>query len=378
VIAIDRRQGDRFSGAVIIEVTSINPLLSLIMTTAASNLCARCLEDFRLEEFGPSAMVSLTAARVGLWEWEPRNEVLRCCARARSICGLTADEPLTLDRLLARIHPEDRQIVAGGLRQMFVDGGRRRFECRTMDGEAEQWISMTGRRCSLSGVVPAIAGVVSDITESKRHAVHRDLLVRELSHRINNIFAVLSATLHVSSRAANTAKELSTELQSRLSSLAIACSVPSESREKVALQSIVERELAPFSELARIMVSGEPTWLAQWPAMSMTLILHELATNAMKYGALGREDGELSVRWWSQRDRRTSCIVLHWKEHSREGIIKPGRTGLGSSLMAMAARNVDGNIRVEFQPDGLAATIVLPRERLPDVSGSPSNREYTP
>jgi two-component sensor histidine kinase len=144
------------------------------------------------------------------------------------------------------------------------------------------------------------------------------------------------------------------------------------------LQSLVERELAPFSDLARIVVSGEPVWLAQRPAMSMTLILHELATNAMKHGALRREGGELSVRWWSRMHNRASCIVLHWKEHSSEPVKSPEHTGLGSSLMSTAAHNMGGDVCLEFQPDGLAATVVLPRELSPVVPITASSRELKP
>ena len=326
-----------------------------VMTT---DPCSHCLQELLVEEHRPSAMLSLTAAGVGLWDWEPRDGAMRCCGRARSICGLTADEPVTFATFLARIHPEDRARVAGTLRQALLLGGQRTIECRTLQSEGERWIEMEGRRCSLSGAVPAVAGVVRDITASKRQSLQRDVLIRELAHRINNVFAVISATVHMSSRSASTPEELTRELQSRIGALARSYTVPDT--DGVALQSIVERELAPYSDFARIVMSGEPAWLEQSTAMSMTLILHELATNAMKHGALRSADGELSVRWWSRRDEHAPCVVLHWKEHSSERIESPRHDGLGASLMSMAARNVDGHICMEFQPDGLAATVVLP------------------
>ena len=311
----------------------------------------------RLERASPT--LSLTAAEVGLWDWQPDDGSMRCCARFRSICGLPAQEPITLERFFARVHPEDRQLLDSSLQRALADGGKCSVECRTLEGGRERWIGIEGRRCSISGLIPSMAGVVMNITARKQRTLQRDLLVRDLSHRISNAFAVLSAVVHLSARNAQTTEELSKVLQERIKALARAYAVPSDDND-TALHTIVERELAPYSDLGRVVMSGEPTWLPPRFATSMTLILHELATNAMKHGALRRKDGQLFVRWWSQTEHRVPCTILHWKEHSSERITPPSRTGLGSSLLTMIAGNVEGDIRLEFQPDGLAATVVLP------------------
>lgn len=259
---------------------------------------------------------------------------------------------------LNRIHAEDRERVDKTLRRALEDGQLCSLECRTLVNQRDRWIGIEARRCS-SGVTPTLAGVLMNITACKERALQRELLVRDLSHRISNAFSVLSAIVHLSGRAAKTADDLSAGLQERIRALARAYAVCPDN-DDIALASIVERELAPFADLARVAVSGEPTWLAPRFAVSMTLILHELATNAMKHGALGKTDGSLSVRWWSQMDHRAACIVVHWKEQSSMPIAPPSRTGLGSTLLSMSARNVDGDICMDFQPDGLAATIVLP------------------
>jgi len=307
----------------------------------------------------PDPAASLDAAEVGLWQWRPDDAALLCCARFRSICGLASDAPVTLDSLLARIHPADRERIASALQLALADGQPCSIECRTLEGGRERWIAIEGRRRFERGALPSVAGVVMDITARKQRALQSELLMRDMSHRISNAFAVLSAVVHLSSRNARTPEELSRVLQARITALARAYAVATDDKD-VALRSIVERELAPFLDLARVTVSGEPTWLPPRFAISMTLILHELATNAMKHGALRRADGELFIGWWSQADRRAPRTILHWKERCGEPIAPPGRSGLGSSLLSMSAGNVDGDIRMEFQPDGLVATVILP------------------
>lgn len=328
---------------------------SLLMTLEKHDALAA--SGLLLDE--PSPAASLDAAVVGLWEWRPDDATLLCCARCRSICGLPAHEPVTLDSLLARIHPEDRERLASALQLALADGQPCSIECRTLEGGRERWIAVEGRRCSERGALPSMAGVITDITARKQRALQSELLMRDLSHRLGNAFAVLSALVHLSGRNAGSAAELSRVLQARISALARAHAVAPDDAD-VALRAIVERELAPFLDLARVTVTGEPTWLPPRFAISMTLILHELATNAMKHGALRGNDGELFVSWWSQSDHHAPRTVLHWKERSSERITPPDRNGLGSSLLSMSAANVDGDIRMEFQPDGLAATVILP------------------
>jgi two-component sensor histidine kinase len=324
------------------------------------NRCTTYSGELHLDK--PSATLCLTATGVGRWDWQPDDGTMRCCARCRSICGLPANEPVTFETLLARIHPEDRDQVALTLQRALGDGRMCSIECRTLEGGRDRWVGIDGRRCSISNATPSIVGIVMDITARKERAFQRELLVRDLSHRVSNAFAVLSAVVHLSGRSATTAEDLIRVLQARISALARAYTIPADDTD-IALRAIVERELAPFSNLARVAVSGEPTWLAPRFAISMTLILHELATNAMKHGALRRPDGELFVRWWSRANDPGRCTVLHWKEHSSELITPPTRTGVGSSLLSMIARNVEGHVCIEFQPDGLAATIVFPCER---------------
>ena len=209
---------------------------------------------------------------------------------------------------------------------------------------------------------------ISEVIEGREARLSQDRITRELRHRTDNIFAVLSAIVRLSSRGADDVADLSDKLTQRIGALAIAhrVSIDSESQssKEADLQTLVEEILAPYrsGNTDRLTTSGERVSLQRKAITPLGLSLHELATNALKYGALSVGDGTVEVSWHVADD----LLHLNWIEACGPAIDTSrapdpdARTGSGSRIIAGVLAGLKGTIKFDFQPRGLHAEICLP------------------
>ena len=196
------------------------------------------------------------------------------------------------------------------------------------------------------------------LTEARDRA---DLLARELNHRVKNLFAVILAIVRLSARNATPeAKDVTDSIAHRIQALLIAHEMTqgSASRPVANLANLVETTLAPHrAEHRGCSIEGPRVELPSEKVQPLGLVLHELATNAVKYGAWS-QNGSLQIDWL--RDHDSGELVLEWREHCPDGCHPADRKGFGSMLMESSARQLQGSIDRTFTPEGCHVRIAFP------------------
>jgi PAS domain S-box-containing protein len=198
--------------------------------------------------------------------------------------------------------------------------------------------------------------IARDVTERKRNDEHIAMLAREAEHRTKNILATVQATVNLSR--AKTVGGFKRAIEGRIQALANVHSLFVESRwGGVELSRVVTQELAPYLERGelRAQIDGPQVWLATETAQAIATTLHELATNAAKYGSLSVPEGHLCVKWSRAADGQ---LTLYWTESGGPPTKKPTRRGFGMSAIEQMIRQ-EGEIHLDWRAEGLACVIVL-------------------
>jgi PAS domain S-box-containing protein len=277
---------------------------------------------------------------------------------AERIFGYTADEaigqPITIvipeDR-----HHEEREILTRIRRGERID----HFETvRRHKHGALIIISLTVSPVKNSeGKVVGASKIARDITEQKRTQDHIATLAREAEHRSKNMLATVQAAVHLSQ--ANTPEGLKQAIEGRIQSLANVHSLFVKTRWIGAdLSTIATQELAPYSEndKERILIAGPPILLEPNAAQAIAITLHELATNAAKYGALSVANGHVDLKWSHEADGRLHML---WTETGGPKVQEPTRKGFGGRIIEQMIPQLKGNTRFDWRPQGLICELTL-------------------
>jgi PAS domain S-box-containing protein len=207
------------------------------------------------------------------------------------------------------------------------------------------------------GSIIGASKIARDITKRKRHDEHIAMLALETEHRVKNLLATVQATVNLSQ--SKTLRGLKGVIVGRIQALANVHALFAESRWKGAeLSSLVRQELAPYlRDNARAHIDGPQLLLEPNTAQTIAVILHELATNAAKYGALSRSKGRVEVKWSLVLNGQ---LILTWTEKKGPVVKKPTRQGFGTHVMERMIRDQHkGELRLDWRADGLACEIVL-------------------
>lgn len=194
----------------------------------------------------------------------------------------------------------------------------------------------------------------------------QDVLNQELSHRLKNTLAMVQAI------ASRTLKGLANEpavdiFMQRLHALASAHNVLLQQNWSGApVADVVGAALASIEAVDRLDIQGPPLHLGARVALSMSLLLHELGTNALKYGALSNSDGTVEIRWWTEVRGDVDTFVFRWTETGGPGVLARTRRGFGSRLIEMGLMG-SGHAEMDFRPEGLVAELTAPLGRIGDI-----------
>lgn len=322
--------------------------------------------------------LAVEATEMGLWEWNAQTGETFWSDRQKDIFGLPKSEPASYEFWHSAIHPEDREHVMSGVGALSDprSGGQIQVEHRVVrpDGEV-RWILSRGRMLyeMVNGELkPArILGTIIDITERRRNEEVRQLLVQELNHRVKNLFAMMSGMVALTARMAETPKQMAAALRGRIEALArahelirpaITGSEPTDGETSV--DGILQAILAPHISQdapSPMTLEGPPVHIGPKAATILTLVLHELATNASKYGALSVPEGRLRVTWV-----RGAMLTLLWQEENGppiQGV--PSAEGFGSKLARRSVTDqLGGAIAYDWRAEGLQVRIELPLNQL--------------
>jgi PAS domain S-box-containing protein len=208
------------------------------------------------------------------------------------------------------------------------------------------------------GKIVGASKIARDITERKRTEAQVAILAREAEHRAKNVLATVQATVHLSQ--SDTPEGLKQAIEGRIQALASVHSLFVESRWMGAdLHILVTQELAAYSEEGepRVRIEGPNVLLESNTAQAIAVTLHELATNAAKYGALSVPDGHVHVEWALGEGER---LVLRWTETGGPPVEPPGRKGYGTRVMESIIRGqLKGEVRFDWRVEGLACEIAV-------------------
>ncbi len=215
-----------------------------------------------------------------------------------------------------------------------------------------------------SGNLVGASSIARDITERRRAEEHQRLLLAELSHRVKNTLATVQSVAMQTTRHSRSLDEFNISFERRLHALAQAHALLTQSNwDGAALADIIGKELEPHNQPGRhnVMIEGPPVTLRPKPALALHLVVHELATNAAKYGALSREGGRVEVRWSMGRGEEGRELAIDWSESNGPPVSPPTKRGFGSEMIASTIEyELDGRTMVHYRPQGLHCELRIP------------------
>jgi PAS domain S-box-containing protein len=227
------------------------------------------------------------------------------------------------------------------------------------------WVEVAASRVDDAAGQPLYGiRVVRDISERKMAEEHQRLLIHELNHRVKNTLATVQSIAAQTLRGSGAPVETREALESRLFALSRAHNVLTrENWEGALLHEIIADVIEPYSNgrEGRIRCQGGRVHLVPRMALALSLALHELATNAAKYGALSNATGEASLTWMVDHTRTPPLLLLRWQERGGPAVEPPTRKGFGSRLIERSlAHDLDGEVRIEYRPSGLICSVEAP------------------
>ncbi len=286
--------------------------------------------------------LALRVARIGIWEYDPLTGRTELDDVERELLDTDERESTSMDLIIKRVHGDDRDEVSAALRGA-MDGKRdfdQTFRIVTRAGE-ERWLHGLARRIEMGGEYRFV-GVTYDISSERKALAERDLLLREMNHRIKNLFAVVGAMIGISHRESETVEEFASDLKRRIDAMGRAHSLTQKRRvdEPVGLRELIDVVLLPARSKQDVRVVGGDAVIPTDKITSLALIFHEWATNATKYGALSDEGGELMIDIGEAGDK----VVVSWIE-KMDGITEKGPSaGFGTRLVEASVRQLDAKL----------------------------------
>jgi PAS domain S-box-containing protein len=310
--------------------------------------------------------VAVDATGLGFWEWDLEAGTLQWSERNRQLFGLPVGHEVTLERYLELVHPEDLPQVQAAYQAARdqPNGGDYSLVHRVVrpDGEVI-WLRSMGRvSTDDAGQARLVVGTSLDITERKAAEERRMLVMGELAHRAKNGIAVMMAMVLQTGRGQETVQGFRDELMSRLRAMADSQDLVTASGGRpVALVDVIDKAVAPFDEgrfdldggLGELTIRGEM-------AVGMGLLLHEMATNAVKYGALSNQAGRVTIALEPADEGRA---VFRWREWGGPEVGPAAATGFGTRLLNQVLRPQGGEVKFEFDPMGFNARVEFPAVR---------------
>jgi PAS domain S-box-containing protein len=204
-------------------------------------------------------------------------------------------------------------------------------------------------------------GTAADVTDLRDFQRRQQLIVNELNHRVKNTLVSIQSVVAQTLRECKVPREANDLVSERLAAYAVAHDlVTRESWEGVELSEIVRTALASYGS-SRVMIVGEPAWLDPNVALAVAMAMHELVTNAAKYGALSTAGGRVLITW-APGDRK---VVLNWRECGGLPVKEPSRTGFGMRLLGGLVADLGAPAKVNFSPAGLHCAIDVPVKEAP-------------
>ncbi|MBR0954892.1 PAS domain-containing protein [Bradyrhizobium canariense] len=310
------------------------------------------------------------AAGVALWSWNVDTDAITMDEAAYDLWEVSKDERIiTFEILSKNIHPADLERVRSAFAATRAVVGSYEIDFRILTGSDIRWISARGQGDDADIADRTMFGIFLDVTQRKQAEEANELLAGEMSHRLKNLLTIATALTRMSSRSAASKEDMAQELTSRLIALGRAQDlvrpVPGRNREGTLLGDLISVLLAPYDEKGasvRIRVSVPKMNVGEASSTALALVMHELATNSAKYGALSLSSGTLDVSCNAHEDE----VLVKWTERGGPPVVAPAKLeGFGSKLVhrSMAAQ-LGGAITFDWSEEGLVVILRMSKVRL--------------
>jgi PAS domain S-box-containing protein len=325
-----------------------------------------------LRESEERLRLALEAGRMGTWEWTVASNRVIWSPGLEAIHGLA---PGTFAGTFADyqkdIHPEDHEHVLAAIGNTLEQGDDHHIEYRIIlpDGSV-RWVEGRGKLIrDQSGAATRMIGVCMDVTDCKHNEERQGLLLDELNHRVKNMLAIVQSIAGQTLRATPEPAAFKAAFSARLAAFGRAHSLlTKELWQGAALRDIVATALAPFRVEGRrdaIRIDGPTVVVKPNAAVTLCLVLHELAINAAKHGALTAPAGRVGVTWTrtGMPQGQPRGVELVWAEQGGPHVDPPKKQGFGSRLIAASAEQLGGEAAMRYEPAGAETRFRFP---LPD------------
>jgi PAS domain S-box-containing protein len=332
--------------------------------------------------------LALQAAGLGEFEWDFARDVFVVSDRMSAITGIPAgDRPAQDGRALDEfVHPDDldefrrRREADSASSNSFTNTFR---HIRPDDGRTI-WVKVSGvMERAPDGSPIMMMGIVQDVTQQRLEEEQRQQLMAELDHRVKNVLAAVQALAQQTAKRTTSLDAFLSTFGGRLKSMAAANELLTAARWRgAAIDHLASAELGALAP-GQTRWEGPELFLTPRAANALSLALHELATNAVKFGALSAETGHVNVRWTS---KKAGGFELTWTETGGPTVTPPVRRGFGSTLLEQVTpRELNGEVKVDYRPAGVAVRLVAgPQavaerpEVVPEVAHGPRVTETVP
>jgi len=314
---------------------------------------------------------AIEAAGVALWSWNVDTDAFAMDEHAYDLWGIPRGINVQFEDLSAHIHPADLDRVGAAFNATRAIVGPYEIDFRIMIGGELKWISARGQGGETGMVNRIMFGIFIDVTGRKQAEEGRELLAGEMSHRVKNLLAIATGLTAITSRSTKTTHDMARDLTLRLTALGRAHDlvrpVPGQTEAPSALLGdLLSVLLAPYDDLGafseRIRVSVPRMRVGESATTILAMVVHELATNSLKHGALSVDTGVLNVSC-SAHDKAVTVI---WTESGGPKVKSPtGPGGYGGKLVERSITgHLNGSIAYDWAEDGVVVTLIFDPERL--------------
>lgn len=331
------------------------------MIGTIEDITARKDADERLRRSEHRLATALRAGKLGVYEVTLRPQLsIYWDSAVREIFGVGETEEITEQNYWSAIHPDDTARIADLSRQIRSPEGPGHldfeYRIRRWSDGALRWVRVALDNVSDEHGPYRMIGTLQDITERKAAEEHAHLLMREINHRSKNLLAVVQAIAQQMAKSSDP-RTFPQRFAERLAGLASSQDLLVKNYWKgVPLKELIASQLSHYQHLlgSRIRLDGDDVRIAPAAAQNLGMAVHELGTNAAKYGALSGDRGEVVIAWSLAASDGGSDFVLTWTERGGPPVMPPAHRGLGSFIVTRLFQHaLSGEVTQDFAPDGV-------------------------
>ena len=320
----------------------------------------------RLREQEEMLRLSQEAGGIGAFDINLSSRAITVTNQIRQIFGIAPDSNITIELFENLMSPSEHNQAGNSESLALPSSGHSEYRIQRLDNKEERWVALSTELIpDDEGNTIRMRGIVQDITGRKLAEEQQAMLTAELVHRSKNILAIIQGIANQTLRNTTSAEGARAAFEARIMALSKAQDVLIHGTKSSSadLADIVSNSLSVHAgaDEKRIRITGTSAILGSRQSLSMVMALHELGTNAVKYGALSTADGYIEISWYFDNGR----FLFHWAERNGPVVIKPERRGFGSRLIERTlAASLGGTAELHYQPQGLEFQLNAPANNM--------------